>query len=131
MPSNIKPGFHIAPLAVTVRRLLRSPAASWFPYVASRSYPQLFLLAGGRVCCSRAQEVGQVIPKMVLGTRRKKLLLLLLLRIRQLQMKQSSQRHHRFWVRAIFTARKAYGQFHTLIEELRSHDREYFFRYLL
>ena len=127
----LKPGFLLVPLAATVRRPLRSPAALWFSYVACRSYARSFLLAGGRVCRSHAHEVGRTTPEMAPITIRKKLQLLLLLRRRQLQMMQSSQRHHRFWVHLIFTARKAYGQFHTLMEELRDHDREYFLWYLL
>lgn len=35
----------------------------------------------------------------------------------------------RFWVRKIFTERKQKGEYHLLVQELRLHDQEYFFKY--
>ena len=57
-------------------------------------------------------------------SRRTKLLLLL---------KRRSERRKKYaksvWVRKIFQQRKQQGEFHLLINELRIHDHEYFFKY--
>ena len=37
-------------------------------------------------------------------------------------------RKHRFWVREIFKNRPQFGTFHTLVQELRLHERELFYR---
>ena len=50
--------------------------------------------------------------------------LLVLIRLRL----QQKRRKHRFWVRRIFQLRERYGAYHTLVQEMRLFDREYFFR---
>lgn len=45
---------------------------------------------------------------------------------RQLQ----GRRKHQYWIRSIFLQRQKLGDFHTLVKELRTSDREYFFRYM-
>ena len=57
-------------------------------------------------------------------SRRTKLLLLLK---RRLEGKQKYKKA--VWVRKIFRERKQKGEFHLLINELRIHDHEYFFKY--
>ena len=49
----------------------------------------------------------------------------LLHRVRERQVR----RKPRFWVRKFLRLRERYGAFHTLVQELRIHDREYFFRW--
>ena len=48
--------------------------------------------------------------------------------IRQ-KKKRVKRKKHRFWVRAIFQQREELGLYHRLVQELRLHDREYFYRY--
>ena len=55
--------------------------------------------------------------------RRRLILLLLLVRLRKKRQKK------RFWIRSIFKSRKTNGEFCNLIQELRTNDRQYFFRY--
>ncbi len=43
-------------------------------------------------------------------------------------LERKPYRKKRFWVRKILQERKRLGQYHTLVQELRIHDREYFFR---
>lgn len=56
----------------------------------------------------------------------KNLLLVLLLKKRQLRVTHSHKRKHRMWVRKIFLERKAKGEYHQLIQELRIYDHEFF-----
>ena len=43
--------------------------------------------------------------------------------------RQCVNRKHRFWVREMFTNREEIGTFNTMVQELRLHDREFFYRY--
>ena len=56
---------------------------------------------------------------------RKNILILLLLR-RRLRLKRKYKK--RFWVRKIFQDRQEKGEFHTLVQEMKLFDHEYFFR---
>ena len=59
--------------------------------------------------------------------RRRKRLTLLLLLLRLRRKKYYCKR--KFWVRPIFKIRQKLGEFNNLVQELRTMDREYFFRY--
>ena len=62
---------------------------------------------------------------------RKKFLLLLLLRQRRkriLKTKCKTRSKPKFWVRTIFKRREELGEYHRLVQELRTEDREQFFR---
>lgn len=63
---------------------------------------------------------------------KKKLLLILLLRRirRKRSIKRKDRKRRRIWVREIFQKRERQGEFHRLVQELKIHDREYFFRYV-
>ena len=52
-----------------------------------------------------------------------------LLRHRRIKVKKE-KRKHKLWVRQFFLQRQEQGQFHTLFQELKLHDREYFFRFV-
>ena len=56
------------------------------------------------------------------------LLVIALLRRKKKLLQRKPYKKKRFWVRRIFERRKELGQYHTLVQELRFHDREYFFR---
>ena len=57
-------------------------------------------------------------------------LILLLLESRRLLQRENRGNQRRFWVRPIFTARKTYGCYHTLVQELRLGDREWYFKFI-
>ena len=62
---------------------------------------------------------------------RKKLLLLVLLRRRtkrRSKYKPIVRAKPRFWVRPIFQRRSSLGEHHRLVQELKTEDREQFFR---
>ena len=42
--------------------------------------------------------------------------------------RQRRRKKHKCWVGKIFQERKQRGFYHTLVRELRMHDREYFYR---
>ena len=52
----------------------------------------------------------------------------LLLAALRRRIQRKKRKKHRFWVRAIFKERRRYGAYHTLVQELRMFDREFFFR---
>ena len=55
--------------------------------------------------------------------------LLTLVMIRRRGRRQTKEkRKHRFWVRKVFKKREELGVYHTLVQELRLHDREWFYR---
>ena len=54
--------------------------------------------------------------------------MLVLMAIQHRRKRQQMVRKHRFWVREIFKNRLQFGSFHTLVQELRLHDREFFYR---
>eukprot|EP00794_Sanderia_malayensis_P014938 gene14938-16478_t len=60
----------------------------------------------------------------------KLLLIVALLRRKRKLLWKKQYRRKRIWVREIFQERESKGQFHTLLQELRLHDREYYFRYM-
>ena len=51
-------------------------------------------------------------------------------RNRAILKKKQMRRIRKCWVRSIFLERDKYGQYHTLFQELKLSDREYFYRYL-
>ena len=57
-------------------------------------------------------------------------LILLLLESRRLLQRENRGNQRRFWVRPIFTARKTYGCYHTLVQELRLGDREWYCKFI-
>ena len=59
---------------------------------------------------------------------RRKLLLLILLRRRRARRLARASRKGRIWVRQIFSERTTKGEYHTLVQEMRLHDHEYFFK---
>ena len=44
---------------------------------------------------------------------------------------QIVRRKHRFWIREIFKNRQNFGTFHTLVQKLRLHEREFFYEMLV
>ena len=58
-------------------------------------------------------------------------LLLPFLLIRRRTRLQRNQRRRRLWVRAVFLKRKSQGEFGNLVRELRTSDRELYFRYVV
>ena len=56
------------------------------------------------------------------------MLILTAIQHRRKREQQKNKRKHRFWIREIFKNRQNFGTFHTLVQELRLHDREFFFR---
>ncbi|CAH3176401.1 unnamed protein product, partial [Porites evermanni] len=54
---------------------------------------------------------------------------LLILSILRRRRARTIPRRHRFWVRQIYQKREELGAYHTLVQELRLHDREFFFRF--
>ena len=54
--------------------------------------------------------------------------MLVFMAIQQRRKRQQIVRKHLFWVREIFKNRPQFGTFHTLVQELRLHDREFFYR---
>ena len=58
------------------------------------------------------------------------LLYLLFLLIRRRTRLQRNQRR-RLWVRGVFLKRKSQGEFGNLVRELRTSDRELYFRYVV
>ena len=57
-------------------------------------------------------------------------LIVLLLESRRLLQRENRGNQRRFWVRPIITARKTYGCYHTLVQELRLGDREWYFKFI-
>ena len=60
---------------------------------------------------------------------RKKLLIsrkIIILKILQIKREKIKKR---FWVRKIYAERLQKGEFHLLVQDLRLHDQEYFFKY--
>eukprot|EP00794_Sanderia_malayensis_P002221 gene2221-2529_t len=57
-------------------------------------------------------------------------LIIALLRKKKTLLERKPYKKKRSWVRKILQERKRLGQYHTLVQELRMHDREYFFRFL-
>ena len=52
-----------------------------------------------------------------------------LLALRRIRLRRKRQkRRHKMWVWDFLKKRLDFGQFNTIFEELRLHDREYFFR---
>jgi len=41
---------------------------------------------------------------------------------------REARRKRRFWIREIFKKREEFGAYHTLVQELRLGDREFYFR---
>eukprot|EP00794_Sanderia_malayensis_P016397 gene16397-18034_t len=58
------------------------------------------------------------------------ILIIGLLRKKKQLLTRKKYKKKRFWVRKIFQERERSGHFHALIQELRIHNREYFFRFL-
>ena len=77
-------------------------------------------------------EFGANIWKMAPTNQRRALqacyFLILAVLKRRRQRGRKEKRKHRFWVRSIFQKREELGAFHTLAQELRLDDREYFYR---
>nr|XP_047141117.1 uncharacterized protein LOC124816125 [Hydra vulgaris] len=44
-------------------------------------------------------------------------------------IQEKEKKEKRFWVRKIYTERLQKGEFHLLVQDLRLHDQEYFFKY--
>ena len=57
-------------------------------------------------------------------------IVLLLRHRRRRRNREESERVRNAWVRQIFAKREQLGEFHTLVQEMRTTDRESFFRYL-
>ena len=79
----------------------------------------------------RQQNFGAIFAnKMADVNRRANLLacyLFILLILRRRRARRIPRRH-RFWVREIYRKREELGAYHTLVQELRLHDRAFFFR---
>lgn len=63
-----------------------------------------------------------------LSRRAKRRLLAVWLAYRRLERRRTTRRS--VWVRPIFTRRRAQGEYHNLLQELRSSDPESHFRYI-
>ena len=57
------------------------------------------------------------------------LAIIALLRKKKLLLQSKQYKKKKFWVRDLFQARNELGHFHTLVQEMKLKDREYFFRY--
>ena len=58
------------------------------------------------------------------------LMLILRRRRRRRRWLMAQPAERQFWVRQIFAKRETLGEFHTLVQEMRTSDRESFFKYV-
>ena len=88
----------------------------------------------GHKLCSwvRQQSFGMIFANKMANVNRKTNLLACYLLILLILHRRRARRipwRHRFWVRQIYQKWEELGTYHTLEQELRLHDREFFFRY--
>ena len=98
---------------------------------SSRSLQRLKTRGRQRCSWDRQQNFGAIFAnKMADVNRRANLLACYLLILSILRRRRAPRipRRHIFWVRQIYQKREELGAYHTLVQELRLHDREFFFR---
>ena len=103
-------------------------AMGWFTYVG-RIINIVTFLAPNLISAPFSSKMAAVNHRLLLQG--KFILLLGIIRAWRLNRQRKQKRlskKRRFWTRSYLQKREELGQYHTLVQELRIHDREHFFR---
>ena len=128
----LKPGFHvIVPIIPVVSKNQSGWLRRLLVSIWSSQSLQILKTRGCQQCSwVQQQSFGTIFGNEMADINRRASLLacyLLILSILRCRRAQKIPRH-RFWVRQIYQKWEELGVYHTLVQELRLHDREFFFR---